>query len=354
MTFCDTLQFHVPGTRETRRSIGYNGGMTIPTTLPSPRPRAKTGLYITQRDQAVMSTLARYQLLREATLHALCFPTVAHQRHVQAILKRLSDHGYIGRRFLPPVHRINTEYLDYTHQDRGGALYFLLPAGGVIIGRTAKPAVAKINLPFLHHRLDIADIRACLELALRSFSEGGRLELAHWIDEHEKDEAGVMLLADRVTFKDEATGRTERISIRPDACFILRDQALVRRSLGEGGTGQEECFFVEVDEGTESVRRRWRNKVLAYRAYARQGFKERFVFQGQGFRVLTITRTPTGREQGKRKANLVAATAQAGGRKQFYFATFDQLMPEGRPTGAHILHSPIWQRADNSTVCLSE
>jgi hypothetical protein len=279
--------------------------------------------------------------LREATLQALCFPTVKHQRHVQAILKRLSDHGYIGRRFLPPVHRINTEYLDYTHQDRGGALYFLLPQGGAIIGRQAKPALARVNLPFLHHRLDIADIRACLELALRAEA---RLELAHWIDEHEKDDAGVMLLADRVTFKDEATGRIERISIRPDACCILQDRA----------TGQEECFFVEVDEGTESVRRRWRNKVLAYRAYARQGFKERFVFQGQGFRVLTITRTPTGREQGKRKANLVAATAQAGGRKQFNFATFDQLMPEGRPTGEHILRSPIWRRADNSIVCLSE
>jgi len=284
------------------------------------------------RDVKVMNTLSSYHLLRESSLHALCFPTVREQRNVQYKLKRLADHSYIGRRFPPIVHRDNTDFVDYAHQDRREAIYFLGPEGAGFLRQDYNPEVAQVKLGYLYHRLDIADIRACLELALRKEED---VELIRWINENDKDEDGEFILHDQVTIKDPETDKPRRLSFRPDACFILEERV----------TGKQVLFFVEVDEGTESGQRRFRDKVLAYRTFQEKKFLERFDFAGEGFRVLTICRSERGKEQAKRKANLVNVTQEAAGRRQFWFATFDQVMPEDRVTGAHILHSPIWKRA---------
>ncbi len=152
---------------------------------------ATPGIRLTERDLQVMDTLHRYQIIRESTLHVLHFPDARYQRNVQSTLKRLVDHRYIGRRFLPPVHRLNTDFLDYTHQDRGGAVYFLARDGSALLGRTHNPNTAKVRLSFLHHRLDISDIRSCFELAMRVAPD---ITLAHWIDENDRDEEGRFLL----------------------------------------------------------------------------------------------------------------------------------------------------------------
>lgn len=292
-------------------------------------------IHITERDLQVMDTLHRYQIVREATLHALHFPDAKYQRNVQSTLKRLADHRYIGRRFLPSVHRLNTDFLDYTHQDRSGAVYFLAQDGAALLGRGHNPNTAKVRLSFLHHRLDIADIRASFEMAIRSHSD---TKLAHWIDENDRDEEGRFLLHDQVTVEDKNPGTTRQLPIRPDACVILE----------HAPTSKQELFFLEMDEGTESVRKRWADKVSAYRTYARQDFSNRHRFNGQGFRVLCVTRTPSGREQEQRLDNLVHATRDARGSKQFWFATFGDVMPEQKPVAGHILDSPIWTRADPS------
>ena len=100
----------------------------------------------------ILDTLSRFGLVREATLHALHFPEVKHQRTVQATLKRLADAGYIGRRFLPPIHRLNDCFLDYSRPDRSGAIYFLDRAGATCLGTAYNPAAAKVKINYLHHR----------------------------------------------------------------------------------------------------------------------------------------------------------------------------------------------------------
>lgn len=308
-------------------------------SLPSPTTRfcSRSRISITPRDLRVLDTLARYGLVREPTLHALHFPTVQprNQRHVQGVLKRLADHGYLGRRFLPPVHRLHQGFFDYSRRDRSGAVYFLTRDGATLLGQDYHPRAPRITLAYLHHRLDITDCRACFELAI---AQASGITLARWIDENEKDEEGDFLLHDQVRALDPDTDRLRKLPIRPDAAIVLEQRA----------TGQQELFFLEVDEGTESGRRRWRDKVLAYRAYAREGVADRFQFAGSGFRVLTLTRTPTGTQQDKRLATLLAATDSASGRKQFWFTTFEQAMPQGRPTAEMILSKAIWSRAVRS------
>ena len=301
-------------------------------TQTKPRQRPKTGPRLTQRDRMILDTLFHYGLVREATLHALHFAGVKHQRTVQATLKRLADAGYIGRRFLPPVHRLNDTFIDYSRQDQSGAIYFLDRAGADFINKDHNPAVAKVKINYLNHKLDIADIRACFELAFRKTRE---TTSARWFDENEKDEQGRFILHDRVIIEDPDTGNKRKLPIRPDACLLLQEEK----------TSKQEVLFLECDEGTESGKKRWRDKVTAYRAYSRQGFSDRYHFKGRGFRVLTVCRTPSGKDQEKRAATLLENTMAAGGRKQFWVATFSQAMPHGRPTGAHILSSCIWKRA---------
>ncbi len=295
------------------------------------KQRPKIGIYITKRDTQAMQTLARLGLLRESTLHRLCFPTLKHQRHVHVKLKRLVDNGYISRRLLPII-RSDREFIDFTHQERREAIYLLSEKGAGLLGQAYDPNQAKLKLQSLYHRLDITDIRACLELALQKTKD---ITLAVWYNENDKDEDG-FVLHDSVTIKDPHTNKQQKLSIRPDACFILEEEKTAKQAL----------FFLEIDEGTESGRKRWKDKVSAYLAYWKEGFKERFEFKGQGFRVLTVNRSETGKEQHKRKANLVETTHKAGGRKQFWFASFDEVMPEGKVSGDHLLTSPIWKRVD--------
>jgi len=182
----------------------------------------------------------------------------------------------------------------------------------------------------LTHPLDGSEVRACLQLAVEATP--GVLLVA-WYDEHDQGDQG-RLLERKVVIPDGDRGRP--FTLRADAAFVLEEK----------GTERQQFFFVEVDEGTESARKRWRQqRVPGYRAYLGQGFEEDFAFHGEGFRVLTVTRSRAGKDQAKRKRSLLAATYRAGGRGQFWVATFDQVMPEGVITGQHFLTRKIWQRA---------
>lgn len=288
---------------------------------------------LTDRDQEVVETLAHYQLLREGTLHALCFPTIKEQRNVQYKLKRLVEHGYIGRRF-PPIFQRNREHVEVGQQNRHAVAYFLERAGAELLGCEYTPAIRDLKLYGLNHRLDIGDVHACLELALKQV---GHIALVLWLNEHDKDETGKFFFHERVALTDPETKKKRTLPLVPDACFLLRDTQ----------TGKEACFFLEVDEGTESGRKRWREKVLAYCAYYDQGdFGRKVRFEGDGFRVLVVNSSQTGKEQAKRKENLIRVTHEAGGGRDFWLTTFDQMMPQGKVTGEHILASSIWKRAN--------
>jgi hypothetical protein len=302
----------------------------MPSKQTTTKPRR---LHITDRHSQVLQALQRYGLLRERTLHRLYFSAIAEQRNVHDKLDLYRKRGLIGRKD-KPTFRGSPESFSFVHLDRLDHIYYLGEQGAPLIGATYDRRYYDIQDPLhVYHRIDIQEVRICLELALQ---ETRHITLAHWVNEHDQDENKKPLLYYKTSAVDPTTGK--KLSLRPDAAFILHDEK----------TDKEDFFFLEVDEGREDLSDRWKKKILAYRAYAASDFAHDWQFNGKGFRVLTINRSQTGKQPSIRKANLLTTTFQRGGRKQFWFATFDELMPDDQVSGAHILQDLIWQRAETA------
>ena len=309
-----------------------------------PKPKTEKRVDIQERDREVMRTLARYGLLRLSTLHALCYSGLKHQENVQNRLKRLIDTGYIVRK-QPAVRRLTAEEakdkkLVRFEKHRREQVYCLDKRGAQEIGIEKfdlrfKKALAKRDNDVPHHRLDLANVRACFELACQADKDIG---LVVWWDEHARDEDGEYII--RMERKngvvvDADTEKERTLPLCPDGCFILEDRK----------SGKRELFYLEIDEGTESGKKRWQDKVLAYRAFAQTGFKQQFPdFACSGFRVLTVNRSQTGKQQIKRTHGLIKATHTAKGGKRFWFCTFDTIMPEECVSVDDVFDSPIWFR----------
>ena len=328
--------------------------MAIETKKKKNRP--KIGSYTTPRDYHVLKTLWNYKIIRISALHQLCFANKQNQRNVQDILKtRLVNRGYIK-----PIYgtRAYLERAIYTDEDRIRLSQdsYCITAGGlelilrdVLIERQRqgfapdekwvwqryKDIERLARFKTLAHELDVSSIRACLDLAVAKLSD---VELVFWYDERHRDENEENVLYDEVDNPNQSLNEGKPLPVRPDSCFMLRDK----------NTDKRELFFVECDEGNEQLnlskdKKTWATKVIAYREYGQQGFPERWGLSG--FRVLTIHRSLTGREQYKRQAGLVDATIANSGRKRFWFASFAELMPGEQISGDNFLTAPIWQRA---------
>lgn len=295
---------------------------------------------ITPRDLDVLQAVYHYGGVRGATLHQVIFTEIMHRRHVHRPLFRLVKSGYLTRRLPPRIHRDSN---DFSFPERLDTAYFITPQGADLLlyeGLIDEPEASRLveierlsskMLAMLHHDLDVRDIRACLDLSLQN---NNAIDLIDWCDENEK-ENGKLILETKVTIQTP-NGKTRKFTHRPDACFTLQHTK----------TGIEKLFFVEVDLGTESGARRWRDKVLGYLAYRKQVFRAHFPdYQGDDFCLLTITRSRSGIDQQKRLDTLVARTLHTGGRHQFYFTTFRQIMPDNLVTGDFFLTKSVWQRS---------
>ena len=304
---------------------------------------------ITPRDEQALSLLADLGLARQSVLHALCYSDLKFDRHVHGKLLRLASVECIGRHFPLIVSHHNTKLPVDLRKHRREVVYFLKKAGAEYIGRMDdynSNHESMITHNTFNHRLDITDVKACLLLALQA-SEN--IELSAWWNEGDTNEEGEIILqmeAD-LNLLDPKSKKSRKVLLRPDAAFTLRN----------AHTGAEQFFFLEVDEGTETItpkpakkgksqKRGFRDKVLAYKALDKQGIENYFAFNGGGFRVLTINRSQTGVQQLERTNNLIQATVEAGGERQFWFVPFDRVMPSSRPTGESILDSPIWYRCN--------
>jgi len=302
--------------------------------------RPKLGLYLKSRDVQVIKTLWRYRVLRESTLHTLCFPTVIHRRKVQARLKKLRDEGYINRPPPTVVHRDVNDLFDPPYWIERLGVEAVLNGHAIEEDQKERLRIIKNLTDWKPHRLrhvlDVSDVRACLEQAVE---QTPGVHLVAWYDEHDQHNRKPVLQA-KVKIPYGEGARERPFTLCADACFVLENES------GE----KQDLFFVEIDEGTESAKKRWRDKVLAYLVYPEQGFTKDFRFKGADFRVLTITRSRTGKMHDKRRQRLLAATFNAGGRGQFLFTTFDQVMPEGIVTGEHFLTRGVWQRAREEEI----
>jgi len=257
----------------------------------------KKPIVLQPRDEVIMAFVAEFRLLSRPQLQSLLdFPCTT---RINIRLKKLYDHGYLSRRFMPTI------------MGKPQALYFLGPKGIISVVETAgidplclekerKQIQAHKDL-FLNHQLFLNDVRIAFSLAIRKYPQ---MSLERWIKE-------------RDCFIQFPTIQGGIATLIPDGCLILSYQRKLY------------SFFVEVDCST-MTNGRLRAKAKAYLNYARSGCSlQDFGFQY--FRVLIITKT-------LEWLNNLKATIEELSDRIFYFAVRDQICV-GSAFGQ------IWQRA---------
>jgi DNA-binding PadR family transcriptional regulator len=268
-------------------------------------------MQLTERDMQVILGVYAYRVLRREQLQELFFPSknTANER-----LKRLYQHGFLERRWLP------VEYGQGTSQ----AMYLLAERGVDVVAQQLgidrasvdwRESYNRVGALFLEHLLLVNQMRIVFSLA--AARDG--IAMDSWITEEE-------LKARREFVQISTAGGTQRrVAVIPDGYFLL--------NFGD----KRAHFFLEVDRATEA-NKRWAQKVQAYLAYTQSGkYTERY--GTRSLRVLTVT---TGE---KRLANLKRATEEVGGGAMFWFTTFAQATPE------QILGRAAWQVAGREGYC---
>jgi hypothetical protein len=257
---------------------------------------------LTARDVEILKTVAEYRIVRQDHIQTLFFGS---RSTAQYRLSHLFQHGFLARHFLP-VYAGWSPTL-YTLDTRGVEM---LRSEWQYTAPTWNPHVGH---EFLAHTLSIADVRVAISLACRAVN----YKLILW-----RSEAEMKADYDRVMIR-LANGSNQTISLIPDSYFVV-----------ETPQGRAH-FFVELDRGTETLKR-FAIKVLAYQAYVANGqYQKRY--PTRSLRVLTVTTSP------KRLAHLKTTTEQVGGGRMFWFATANDVLPE------KALTAPIWHIAGETT-----
>ena len=280
----------------------------------SPLPRHKRvatapHMRLTERDVLLLSLIWQYRVLRRDQIQRLLFPSknTANER-----LKRLYQHGFLQRRWLPIEYGQGMSQALYLLDARGADL--LAQRCGVDRGTMHwRASHSRASSPFLLHTLFINDVRAALTVAAES--AGYRIE--RWLTQEE-------LSASPDYVHLSGADGSRRVAVIPDSYFCLR--------LGS----RRAHFFIEADRATLS-NRRWAQRVSAYLEYVRSGQYTRR-YGAHSLRVLTVTTGP------RRLANLKSTTEGAGGGPMLWFATL------GEVTADAVLHQPIWRVASQDGV----
>ncbi len=209
-------------------------------------------------------------------------------------LRRLYDHRYVSRRFLP------------TTRGSSKAIYLLGPKGITLVSekcgvdsleikRSQKKMFQRKEL-FFEHDLLVNEVRIAFCQAIEKHNS---LKLDRWIASRD-------CLHEYKIFNPKI-GRAFRKVFRPDGYFRYYQN------------GKLYGCFLEVDRSTMS-NNRFQSKVKVYLDYARSGlYKQRYGLER--FRVLVVTKTR------ERLLNLKSATEKVVN-KMFWFASVDSLKPD--------------------------
>lgn len=282
--------------------------------------QALPGFRLTQRDREIIKAVYAHRALTTLQIARFFFPP-SPKRGInswgQYRLQLLYQYRYLYR----------VEQAQKLSEGRKPLVYFLDVNGAQVVADILglapeeldwRPGENDVSPLFLDHLIATNDVRIAISLAAQK--QGWKV--AKWIDEK-------TLKSSQMKDVVEITGpqgRKQRAAVVPDGYFLLHAGEYVYH------------HFVEVDRRTVTGeaslwgRRDWARKVRAYLAYFRSGkYQDRY--QAKGLRILTVT---TGE---RRLANLKTVTEKVGGKKMFWFTTFDKVTPET------VLTDPIWQMA---------
>ena len=266
---------------------------------PYQRPRKPKPMREGDNDRRIVQLVYHYRILSQKQLERLMGRSPS---TLQRLLRRLYDHRYLDRVFLP-----------VTTLGSSPALYILDKKGQELLHRMgiemmSNPPSSSLSAMFLEHTLAINSFRIAVEQACQT--QGWTVE--RWLSDHDLKRD-----YDRV----KIPGKKRAVSLIPDAYFCIH--------VPERGHGH---FFLELDRGTMTTDR-YADKVRAYISYYKSGQYERR-YRAKGFRVLTVIDGIGVR----RIQNLLQASenlARIG--KRFWFAHINEINSQT------VLSNAIWQ-----------
>ena len=266
------------------------------------RPKSPRPLRLTERDKLVVKAINDFRVMRQQQVQRLLFPS---KNTAQDRLRRLWEHAYIKREWLPSVGGIQTTSVLYLLDRRGVEL--LRREFGY--GDTRLRWSAKKPSPlFLEHTLGLSEIRLAVELACRAHA----YPLTVW-----RDEKAVKADYDRVQLGKQW------VPVLPDAHFVIEVPA------------GELHFFVEYDRGREDLKV-FKKKLAAYIAYYRSP-KCAARYGTNKIRLLSVAEGGTSGSGRTRLDNLTQLARDLNAGRQFWFSALKQVAAED------MLTAPIWQ-----------
>jgi protein involved in plasmid replication-relaxation len=264
------------------------------------RQKDPARMLLQPRDREIMKAVYSFRMLSRTQIETLF--DFKCTRRVNSRLRKLYDHHYLSRSFLPTV------------RGSAKAIYYLGPRGISVVAedlgidlnsikRKCK-AISKLRELFFSHALELNDIRIAFSLAIENHHE---MELERWINDNDcKQEYHAVDL-----------GKTSIRRFRPDGYFRFCYQ------------GKLYSFFLEHDRSTMTLGR-FTGKVKSYIDFGVLGYyRQRFGVKY--FRVLVITKT-------RERLNNLKKAVETVTDKLFWFTTIEQVTP-------NTVFGPIWQRA---------
>jgi hypothetical protein len=244
---------------------------------------------LTERDIEIIKTVCEWRIMKGEHIQQLFFGS---QSTASFRLSRLYQHGFLNRHFLPVLGGLASSPTIYTIGKNG--VEILKREGLYNEASKRKLPRKQLSSLFLEHTLVINTVRVAVTLSAKRHG----YHLRRWLDDLDlKTNYDTVVITDR-------DGRRREVSIIPDSYFELQ--------VPQGRA----CFFVEVDRGTETLRR-FEEKVRAYESYVSSGRYEKR-FGTRSLRILTIAISR------KRIESILKMVPLLEKRRLFWFVTFDE------------------------------
>jgi hypothetical protein len=269
-------------------------------------------------DRKIILSVYRYRLLSQGQVEQLLNRST---NQVRRLLRRLYDHHYLERVFLP-VARIGTPPAFYILDKKGRELLRELAISDPTFPRDREGEVDFSGQPktsitghYINHANDINRVRIAIETA----ADRQGIKVVTWRTEDELKAA-----YDRVSVPSSK----EPVSLIPDSFLVLEKPGQNPKPL-----------FLELDRGQMRLNR-FKSKIEAYTVYYKtKAFSSRYGYEG--FRVLTVVADNVGIGRVQQLIQLTEGIPKIGHR--FWFAHLSAIL-QSDP-----LAVPVWTVAAAET-----
>jgi len=276
------------------------------------------GVVITEKNLLVLESLAQYYVLTRKMIQEMCFPHVRSARSVCERLRKLKAEGYISQASMNVVLSGQSASPVYYPNKKTAETLAAIHDDDSFLNIYTKPPSTRL----LFHWIEIARTHNIVD---RAVEVSDLLRIPSWVNEWEVINKDVP--NSKLHYTLHTVLRQEPpITCQPDAAFMV--------TCGE----LKKIFYVEVDRGTDSIRRIVSKKPSGYAMMVvQERFRKHFPKHDlseagfEGVSILFITTTKYRRNELARSSQKFEAT------DLWKFACVKDVTPET------FFFEPIWQ-----------